>query len=346
MKVYNQKAVAIWLYCGAAAIFIQIVLGGITRLTGSGLSITEWKPLLGILPPLSEKSWQESFIAYQQIAQFKLINAHFTLADYKSIFFWEWLHRNWARMLGIIFLIPFITLLAKGKISKDMRVPLSILFLLGLLQGVIGWIMVKSGLNQTAIAVSDIRLAIHFLAAILLLSYTLWFAFRVSVPKLYLQGPVRIKRTTGLLFLLIILQMGFGALMAGSKAALAAPTWPSMNGYFIPPAIYSGDTAIAYPLIVQLTHRTLALLTGILILTLYRQTSRWKNNKILSLPRKCSILLVSIQILLGILTLLNSFSSAYPVYASIHQITGLLLMINVLFIYYIAQRASAGTSFT
>ena len=344
MKEYKNKPAALWLYWGAIGILIQIVLGGITRLTGSGLSITEWKPLLGILPPLNTADWEKSFDAYKQIAQFKVVNAHFTIADYKSIFFWEWLHRNWARFLSILFIIPCIVLCIKGYIHKAMHFPLGILFLLGVLQGAIGWIMVKSGLNDTAIAVNDIKLAIHFITAIVLLCYTLWMAFKLSAPYVYIPFPLKIRNTSAILLLLILLQLFYGALMAGSKAALSAPTWPDMNGYFIPPTLYSGDSATAYPLIVQFVHRLIAIMIAVLIIIFYIQSSRWKYNVKLNLLRKFSVLLILIQIALGVYTLLNSFATSYAIYAILHQFIGLLLCCTMLFIFYLAQRASESKS--
>ena len=180
MKDKNSQ-IAVWLYCGALAIVFQIILGGITRLTGSGLSITEWQPLTGSLPPLSTAEWQSSFDKYKEIAQYKVINAHFSLDDYKSIFFWEWLHRNWARFIGLLFAVPFIVFLVQRKLSSKLLLQLAILIVLGLLQAVIGWIMVKSGLNNEMTAVSEIKLAIHFITAIILLCYTFWVAFTLSI---------------------------------------------------------------------------------------------------------------------------------------------------------------------
>ncbi|TCC81686.1 COX15/CtaA family protein, partial [Pedobacter hiemivivus] len=172
MKVKDNKQIATWLYFGAGTIIIQILLGGITRLTGSGLSITEWQPLLGTIPPLNQSAWQTSFDKYKEIAQFHIVNSHFTLEDYKSIFFWEWLHRNWARFIGIAFLFPLIYFLIRKKIEKKLLFSLLFLFILGLLQAIIGWIMVKSGLNDINIKVNHIRLSIHFVAALILLCYT------------------------------------------------------------------------------------------------------------------------------------------------------------------------------
>src|ERR1051326_1566786 len=161
----SSRPVATWLLVGIFMIIIQVLLGGITRLTGSGLSITEWKPIMGALPPMNEQDWVSAFEKYKQIAQYKYLNQHFTLTDFKFIFFWEWFHRLWARLMGVAFIIPFIYFIIKRYIKQWMVGPLVILFLLGALQGAIGWIMVQSGLNENDLYVSHIRLAAHFIAA-------------------------------------------------------------------------------------------------------------------------------------------------------------------------------------
>ena len=172
----KSNAVAIWLLVGVGMIIIQVLLGGITRLTGSGLSITEWKPILGAVPPMNEAAWLKAFEQYKQIGQYKQLNFEFTLSDFKFIYFWEWFHREWARLIGVVFFIPFVWFIIKKKIEKWMINPMVILFLLGILQALLGWIMVASGLNDENLYVDHIRLAIHFIAALGLLCYTLWFA--------------------------------------------------------------------------------------------------------------------------------------------------------------------------
>ena len=187
-KQRSSRPIAIWLLVGVFMIIVQIILGGITRLTDSGLSITEWKPILGTVPPTSDKEWQEAFERYKQIAQYKNLHFYFTLNDFKSIYFWEWLHRLWGRFIGVVFLVPFIIFLLQNRFRKEMIKPMIILFLLGGLQGVIGWIMVQSGLNDEDLYVSHIRLAIHFMAALILLVYTFWFALKLverSRDKVY-----------------------------------------------------------------------------------------------------------------------------------------------------------------
>src|ERR1700694_3116267 len=145
----SSRPVAIWLLTGLGMIIVQVLLGGVTRLTGSGLSITEWKPVMGALPPMNEQDWNTAFEKYKQIAQFKYLNSYFTLHDFKFIFFWEWFHRLWARLIVVVFLVPFIIFLFQRRFKKEMIRPMIILFLLGALQGLVGWIMVLSGLENS-----------------------------------------------------------------------------------------------------------------------------------------------------------------------------------------------------
>lgn len=334
MKVKDNKQIAAWLYFGAFTIVIQILLGGITRLTGSGLSITEWKPLLGSIPPLNQADWQESFNKYKEIAQFHIVNSHFTLEDYKAIFFWEWLHRNWARFIGLAFMIPFLYFVIRKKIEKKLLLPLLILFSLGLLQAVIGWIMVKSGLNEVNIKVTHIRLAVHFIAALILLCYTLWLAFSLSVQHIKMRHRLRFTKLNLLIVVLLAIQMIYGAFMAGTSAALAAVSWPDMNGVFIPSEIHiqkvSLRTITNDLLTIQFIHRMLAYLICILVIILYIRSSTWKINKTLSFIRLSSLFLVILQCIIGITTILNSVTSHYKSYALLHQFTGILLLITLL----------------
>ena len=178
---YKSRAVANWLLLGVGMTIIQIALGGITRLTGSGLSITEWDVVTGALPPMSEAAWQTLFAKYKTTPQFQLLNFDFTLANFKFIFFWEWFHRLWARTIGLVFAIGFIYFLVKKYFQPKMIRPLVVLFLLGALQGAIGWIMVASGLEGDAVYVKPTRLALHFIFALGLLAYTYWFALSLKV---------------------------------------------------------------------------------------------------------------------------------------------------------------------
>src|SRR6187397_2498850 len=193
----RTRAVAIWLMIGVSMLIIQILLGGVTRLTGSGLSITEWNVITGTLPPLNEQKWIEEFNKYKQTTQFLLLNSDFTLQDFKSIFFWEWIHRFWARLIGVVFAIPFIIFLFQKRFKEEMIRPLLILFLLGALQGAVGWIMVASGLTGDAIYVKPTRLALHFIFALVLIAYAFWFFLILVVPKNELIVSPKTRSFTG-----------------------------------------------------------------------------------------------------------------------------------------------------
>ena len=234
----QKKIIANWLLTGIGMLVVQVLLGGITRLTGSGLSITEWDPLMGALPPLNETQWQHAFEGYKKIAQFKYLNYAFSLSDFKFIFFWEWFHRLWARFMGMVFVVPFIYFWIKGYFKKWMITPLIMLFVLGGMQGLIGWLMVKSGLNEENLYVSHYRLAIHFMAAMLLIVYTLVFALSLIVQKeqRIQNSPLR-KFAVGITLVLLV-QLVYGCFMAGLKAASAAPTWPLINGSLIPDHLF------------------------------------------------------------------------------------------------------------
>ena len=200
-------------------LMIQVMLGGITRLTGSGLSITEWNVITGMVPPLHNQEWQLEFDKYKQTQQYQLLNTGFSLSDFKFIFFWEWFHRFWARLVGVVFIVGFVYLLLKRKLKTEMIRPLLILFLLGALQGAIGWIMVVSGLTGDALYVKPAKLTLHFVFAMGLISYAFWFALQLLYPVTRIRNARSLRRFSIALLVLIFIQVSYGALMAGHKAA-------------------------------------------------------------------------------------------------------------------------------
>ncbi len=339
ISLKKNRPVAIWLMVGAGMIIIQVLLGGITRLTGSGLSITEWQPILGTLPPMNEKAWQEAFEKYQQIAQFKYINSHFTLSDFKSIYFWEWFHRDWGRLMGIVFIIPFMYFLVKKKINRSMIHPMIILFLLGGLQGIIGWVMVQSGIGTDLVYVSHIRLAVHFIAALILLCYVVWFALKITIPQSQLSYAPAAKSLNIWILVLLTIQLVYGAFMAGTHAALAAPTWPSINGmwwpadYMLTQGSFMAD--ITHNLIsIQFIHRNLAYLITVLILWWTFGAYKLPKNSTLYKLRFMSLILVIIQVTLGVLALLHVVDDYKLLYSILHQFVGILLLLSLLITYY------------
>ena len=337
----KSNAVAIWLLVGVGMIIIQVLLGGITRLTGSGLSITEWKPILGAIPPLNEGDWMKAFDQYKTIGQYKHLNFEFTLSDFKFIYFWEWFHREWARLIAFVFIIPFIFFLITRKFKKEMINPLIILFLLGAAQGLIGWIMVKSGLNEANLYVNHIRLALHFISALGLLCYTLWFALLLLVLKEEKIVNPSLKKFTLWVVLLLIVQLVFGAFMAGLKAANFATTWPSINGEYIPSSL-SNDTWFNFthdPLAVHFVHRNLAYLLLLLIVLWYRKAKYLQAGKYFNALRRFPLLLVMLQVVLGILTVLYANNSTALLWLGVaHQFTGMLLLLSFVGIVYLLKR--------
>ena len=337
----NNRFVVIWLYVGLVMIMIQVVIGGITRLTGSGLSITEWKPILGAFPPMNEQAWLDAFNKYKEIAQFKQLNSHFSLSDFKFIFFWEWLHRDWARLMGLVFIFPFIYFLISKKIQQNMVKSMIMLFLLGGLQGAIGWIMVKSGLNDENLYVSHIRLAIHFISALILLCYVFWFALKLSISENQVLHVPELKKINVLLLILLTFQLIYGAFMAGLHAAFAAITWPDINGMLWPTGMFSQGgflEDITHNLItVQFIHRGLAYIICIPVIIWFLKAQKLAAGTLLYNFRFLPVLFLVVQILLGVLTVLNTNSEIPLIYAILHQFVGMLFLLSLVYTLFLSR---------
>jgi cytochrome c oxidase assembly protein subunit 15 len=298
------RPVRIWLYCIALLVLVMVAVGGITRLTGSGLSIVEWKPISGTLPPLSEAEWQADFEAYQQIPQYQFVNKGMSLAEFKFIFFWEWFHRFLGRFIGLAFAVPFIVFLVQRRFSWNLAAPLAGLFVLGGLQGALGWWMVSSGLSELT-SVSQYRLAAHLGAAALLFMALIWVARRLEPRPM---TPERPRWLVILLLALVFIQLIAGAFVAGIDAGMGYNTWPLMDGALVPAGLGViqpwWKNLFENALTVQFVHRCLAyviiLYAGFLV---WRQARRggfagangW-------LPRIA--LLIVLQAGLGVATLL------------------------------------------
>jgi cytochrome c oxidase assembly protein subunit 15 len=350
-KKRSGRPVAAWLMIGVFMIIVQIILGGVTRLTESGLSITEWKPILGTVPPLNDRQWTEAFDKYKQIAQFKNLHAYFTLSDFKSIFFWEWLHRLWGRLIGVVFLIPFIVFIVQKRFTNEMIRPMAILFLLGGLQGLIGWVMVQSGLNDEDLYVSHIRLAVHFIMALGLLVYTFWFALMLLIEQREKVDRPSSKRTVLLIIFLLVLQLIYGAFMAGLKAATTAPTWPDINGALVPSNLtnYAGrsysffSSLVNNPVTVQFIHRGLAYLILIFILVWTLRVAKEKRSRLFTKIKWLPLLLVFAQVILGIAAVLTSpqkVPQRWGVFewnAQLHQVVAMLLLLSLIAVYFLLQ---------
>jgi cytochrome c oxidase assembly protein subunit 15 len=264
----NRRLVASWLFGVAGMVLVMIVLGGITRLTGSGLSIMEWAPFAGALPPMSDAEWQRLFHLYQQIPQYALVNQGFGLGGFKQIFWLEWTHRLWGRLIGLAFLVPLIWFWATGRLERRLRSWLGLLFVLGGLQGLVGWIMVASGFAPESTAVSPYRLVVHLVLALVLYSALIWTGLTVLRPS---PEPGRSAgRLRGLALLcsaLIIATIVAGGLVAGTHAGLDYNSFPLMDGRWVPdgyarlqPFVRNLTENIAA---VQFDHRLLATLSAL-----------------------------------------------------------------------------------
>lgn len=263
----NDRNVAIWLFTICAMILVMIVLGGATRLTGSGLSIMEWAPIMGALPPLGEAEWQRLYRLYQQIPQYDLMNKGFGLAGFKQIFWLEWTHRLWGRLLGVAFIGPLIWLAWCGAIGRRLLPRLLLLFVLGGLQGAVGWFMVASGFLPESTAVSPYRLVAHLALALTLYAVVFWTAMSVWRPVALLAEPV-LRRLAIAVVALVSTTIVAGGFVAGLHAGLTYNTFPLMDGRLVPtgfaelsPFVRNLTENIAA---VQFDHRLLASLTGVL----------------------------------------------------------------------------------
>jgi len=345
----TDRKVARWLLAGVLMVVIQIALGGITRLTGSGLSITEWDVVTGSLPPLNQSGWIAEFEKYKATPQYQLLNRDFSIGDFKFIFFWEWFHRLWARLLGLVFAVGFIFFLVKGSFRRQMIMPLIILFLLGGLQGFVGWIMVASGLVGDAVYVKPTRLALHFVFALGLLSYTFWFYLKLTVRPTLVKAASKIYPVVIVLLVLIVVQLLYGALMAGHKAASAAATWPDINGSVLQPAglFKTGGGWLNFidnKIMVHFVHRGAAylILLGGIVLT-FQLSKLVPQDKQLYKIRFLPLGVIILQVLLGIFSVLSSTGivpnhwGTFEWMAQIHQLTGMALLLVLVYLFYLTK---------
>ncbi|HTL07675.1 MAG TPA: COX15/CtaA family protein [Chitinophagaceae bacterium] len=343
----GQKAVAIWIYIGIGMLLVQVILGGITRLTGSGLSITEWNVLSGKgwLPPMNDQQWQAEFVKYQQTPQYQLVNADFTLSNFKFIYFWEWFHREWAKLIAVVFVVGFVYLLARRYMRAYMIKPLLILFLLGAVQGTIGWIMVLSGLTDDMVYVKPLKLALHFVFALGLICYAWWFALALSVPASSIITNRKTRWQTWSILLILFFQLIYGALMAGHKAAAAAPTWPSINGSWWPSGIFTQAVHLVdNKITVHFMHRGLAYV--LLLFTIMWTVNAWPLKNRSALVHKTIWLPASfilLQVLLGILAVKTSpyivanHWGAFDWIAQLHQVVAMFFLLTMVWMLFMIR---------
>ena len=313
----RSRAVAIWLFCVAALVFAMVVVGGITRLTGSGLSITEWKPIMGAIPPLNEADWTAAFAQYREIPQYQQVNAGMTLGEFKGIFWWEWIHRQLGRLIGVAFALPFLVFLALRMIPRRLVLRCVVLLGLGGLQGLIGWWMVSSGLSER-VDVAPERLTVHLGLAFVIFMGLIWTGLEAWFGEDRTRSPAGWSRFAAAVLGVVFIQSLLGGLVAGSKAGMVYTDWPLMNGMVMAPVNW-GQGALAFlhdQALVQFNHRMMAY--GLLALTtVYAvQVIRAKLAQGAGASAWVLLALVWAQALLGIATLMHAVPLALGV---LHQ---------------------------
>ena len=343
-SIRNDRAVGVWLLVIGALIGLMVVIGGLTRLTGSGLSITEWHPLTGAFPPLSNADWQAEFDKYRGTSQYELINKGMGLAGFKAIYWWEWSHRFLGRFVGVVFFFPFVYFAWKRRIDRPLVIRLGVILLLGAAQGVLGWWMVESGLQPARVVVSQYRLAAHLGLAIVLFGYILWTAFEVMGTRRTANAAVaaRFRNWAIVLTVLIFVQMLLGAFMAGLDAGIAFPTWPTYSGAWIPPGLYGLSpwwlNHFENPAMVHFQHRNVGYVVAALAVWLYVAMRRAGADRPARMAGIHVVLVTALQVALGIVTVVSFVS--LPV-AALHQICALALFGTALWLVYAFNTSTA-----
>jgi cytochrome c oxidase assembly protein subunit 15 len=335
----QNRAVAIWLFVCAALVFAMVVVGGITRLTGSGLSITEWKPIMGALPPMNAADWSEAFEKYRAIPQYREVNAGMSLAEFQGIFWWEWAHRLLGRLIGAAFALPFAVFLILRQVPRRLILRCGVLLVLGGLQGLIGWWMVSSGLSER-VDVAPERLTVHLGLALLIFMGLIWTGLEAWNGESHSRSPVGWSRGAAVLLGAVFFQCLLGGLVAGAKAGFVYTDWPLMNGAILAPVDWSGG-GLAFlhdQALVQFNHRIWAY--GLLIGgTVYAvQAWRWRLAEGLGAAAFAVALALWLQALLGIATLMN----ATPLWlGALHQAGAALVLAAATLNLWLVRRSQA-----
>src|SRR5579871_119728 len=326
-QALEHRAVRVWLLVVAGLIAAMVLVGGATRLTESGLSIVEWKPVTGVVPPLTQAQWEQAFEAYQAIPQYRQLNPGMSLSDFRTIYWWEWSHRLLGRVIGVVYLLPFLYFLCHGWISRELKRRLWLIFGLGALQGAVGWWMVASGLSERT-EVSQYRLATHLVLALLIFAAIVWTVRRLADERPP-TATARLKATSVALVVLTFVQLYFGALVAGLRAGLVYNTWPDIDGGFIPAgARLWFDTPwwrnlFENTLTVQFEHRMTAYALFAVALLHVLDAMRSRAAAPIAKGALWLFAAITVQATLGILTLLNQVPLAL---ALSHQAVAIVVL--------------------
>ncbi len=347
--LYN-KFIRAWLITGCILIFFQIVIGGITRITGSGLSITKWEIVTGTLPPLGNKAWNDAFDLYKKTPQYKKINTGMSLKMFKFIYFWEYFHRLWARIMGLLFIIPLLYFIYKKWVDKDLLVRLSYIFIAAACAAVFGWIMVASGLVERP-WVNAYKLSLHLGIALVTLALVLWCTYDVYFRNTLKFDVSFFRRLSLYFFVALIVQIFLGAVLSGMRAAVYYPSWPDMNGAMIPELLFEKDSwsiegIVDYdkdalmPALIHVLHRYWAFLVYGLGFYLVIKFIRYPFKRFMHINAIVLFVLLNIQVLLGILVLLNSKVTIPVFYGVMHQSIAIFIFAIALFNLYVFRKGT------
>ena len=337
-----RRAIRAWLMLLFGLVAVMVAVGGLTRLTGSGLSITDWRPLTGAIPPLSEADWAREFEAYRQIDQYRLLNQGMTLAEFQVIFWWEWGHRQLGRLIGLVWALGFLWFLIRRQIPAGWTGRLLLLGALGGLQGAIGWWMVASGLTEGMVAVASYRLAVHLGLAFVILGMIAWYAFLLNRPESDLIAARRAREgrlfsmSTGLMHF-AFLQIVLGALVAGIDAGRGYTDWPLMNGVFIPPELFAMQPLwtnfFENPATTQFIHRKAGYLLAIFAVIVWLR-GRNSTHAATRAAFNAMFAVMAAQIALGIATVM--YGAPWQLGIA-HQATAVLLWVLIIRARHLAQ---------
>ena len=333
---YYNPVIFIWLLTITLMVLGIIIIGGLTRLTDSGLSMTDWRPLLGVIPPLNSKNWEIVFEMYKLTPEFKIVNKNMTLEEFKFIFWWEWFHRVFARMIGLVFLLPLIYFIIRKELSLVLCQRLTAVFIFGLFQAFVGWWMVKSGLSENPY-VSPYRLTFHLMNALIIFSMLLWIAmdYKYSIKINFISKPFTADFYIFISIILIFITIASGGFMAGTNSGQSFNTFPLMNGKIIPDDYHIEDYGIynifENTVAINFNHRWISIFAFIYIIFICFKFIKFNNKNISRKLVYLIIFFLTLQVLLGVVTLL---SNVYLPLASMHQTNSILLLSTLLISYH------------
>ncbi len=347
MTPKDRKHIRTWYWCGAALVFIILIIGGITRLTGSGLSMTDWKPIMGAIPPLTEAQWEEAFDQYKQFPEYQQVNRGMSLSEFQFIFFWEYLHRMAGRLLGLVFLIPFGWFLFKKKFDKTQLRRALLLLVLGAGQALMGWYMVMSGLIDVP-AVSHYRLAAHLLLAFIIFGCCVWFALDLK-EKFQSAGDqaARLNRWLAAFLVLLVIQVIYGAFTAGLNAGHIYNTFPKMFQYWFPPELWLYEpflmNFVENMVTVQWIHRVVGTVLGLLVIFIWLRSFQLKTSFTTKMWALGLFSITLLQYATGVFTLIYHV----PIWLGVlHQALAMVLFGIVLgFIHFLKEKPTIPTEF-